>query len=255
MKPNKKSVDAKLRKYLSDSKLKIYLRNPQAKLFYKENPCVSSYSLIEIKETFNKLKTLRKRNKLKNGVYYVVLVDLSKSTESAMHLGPSENAERIVEFVEMIKKSLAKSNSKNTAEFIKDVGDCGLLIFGNIEDILKWNSHLQALINRYNARVKRTRARREVKYRIIQTHTCIHLGEMHFVERNPLCLAINQTFKFEKMVKPGQIGITETVANTIMPHINNKRISISTIGTSNLGSGRKQKIYRVILKNVQGRKT
>ena len=61
---------------------------------------------------------------------------------------------------------------------------------------------------------------KEFKTFYIEAKTVIHAGEVAYSDKKiPVALAVNQTFKIEKLFKPNELGITHTVKTAAAPII------------------------------------
>lgn len=178
-----------------------------------------------IMDAIHEAKNL-KESSFQPGLYYVVLIDLVGSTKASYQLSPEENISRIKRFIGYIKDALEISNPKNHAVFIKDIGDAALFLFADFQDILNWANTVDESLKKYN-----DRCINEGKKEIYQMFSkkCVHLGEVHFEESNPIALAINQIFKIEKEFKGGQLGVTDAVRHVILPRINSGQVIIEKI--------------------------
>ena len=52
-----------------------------------------------------------------------------------------------------------------------------------------------------------------------QIRTCVHLGEVSLHDDNPLCLSVSETFKMEKLVRPGKIVFSDAASRVAMPSL------------------------------------
>jgi hypothetical protein len=151
------------------------------------------------------------------GLYYIVLIDLTASTEASIRLGPEANKTRVEEFIRMTIKGVSESDLVNRAIFVKEIGDASLFIFSHFGDIINWSKVVNSLFTEYNA--KFIEEGKEDFYQI-KSKICVHIGEVVFSDRrNPLALAINQLFKIEKLFPREVFGITDHVKDIITPRI------------------------------------
>ena len=88
------------------------------------------------------LKSLKTKEKFKPGLYYLVWADLSDSTKSSEKLTPEDFEKKVTKFISLTKESMPKQ-LKNSAYFVKDIGDASLFLFNNFLDILKWKQDLE----------------------------------------------------------------------------------------------------------------
>ena len=116
---------------------------------------------------------------------------------------------------------------KNSAFFVKEVGDASLFLFNNFLDILKWKQTLKKKCDSYNKKITKSK---NSKYHVIEYKVIVHLGEIHPDDKgDPKALSLNQLSKIEKDFKKNQFGITEKVRLVILPRINSEQIKISKI--------------------------
>ena len=126
-----------------------------------------AYAKHEASEALRKVIELQSQGIIRNGIYYIVLVDLCGSTKFSAEHGNMSMDERIQYFVTNSFQALTASNITNTAIFLKEIGDAVLFVFQHFPDILKWRDNLQKYLD------------------IIGKHTspyvlrtCIHIGEV-----------------------------------------------------------------------------
>ncbi len=196
-----------------------------------------AYARGEAREALGKVIELHAQGIIRNGIYYIVLVDLVGSTKFSAENGNAKMDERIQQFVTYSFQALNAINIKNTCIFLKEIGDAVLFVFQHFPDILKWRSEFQKHLD------------------IISSHTepfvlrtCVHVGEVALNGVNPISLAISQTFKMEKSVKAGEIGLTETAYNIAWPTISRAYRGFSENGKVKLdGYQEPVKIYSIDL--------
>jgi len=170
------------------------------------------------------LKSLRTKEKFKPGLYYLVWADLSDSTKSSEKLAPEDFEKKITRFISFTKESMP-TQLKNSAYFVKDIGDASLFLFNNFLDILKWKQTLEKKCNSHNKKISKSQ---KSKYHLIEYKVIVHLGEIQLDEQgDPKSLSLNQLSKIEKEFKKNHFGITEKVRLVILPRINSKQIKIS----------------------------
>lgn len=182
-----------------------------------------AYAKAEASDALKKVIELQSQGIIRNGIYYIVLVDLVGSTKYSAENGNVRMDERIKYFVTYSFQALTVSNLTNTAIFLKEIGDAVLFIFQHFPDILKWRDNFQKNLD------------------IIGKHTdpyvlrtCVHVGEVSLNGVNPISLAISQTFKMEKAVKANDIGLTEPAYHIAWPTISRAYKGFSEYGTVDL---------------------
>lgn len=167
-----------------------------------------AYAQEEARAAIYKIMDLQKQGVIRNGLYYIVLVDLIGSTKYASKFGNAKLSKRIEYFVSSSFNAFNDANIKNSGLFIKEIGDAVLFIFQHFPDILRWNSSFNKWLligNKFDE-----------PYAI---RTCIHVGEVYLQGVNPLSLAVSQTFKMEKSVKSARIILTEPAYVVAWPTI------------------------------------
>jgi class 3 adenylate cyclase len=163
-----------------------------------------AYAMNEAAVAFDKVFELQMQKVLRNGLYYVVLVDIEGSTKYAQEKGNIALADKIKYFVTSTFTALGNAKLENLALYIKEIGDAVLLIFAHFPDILRWNNSLLEWLS----------IRKDYNFNI---RTCINVGEVYLEGVYPLSLAVSQTFKMEKLVKAGEIVLTEPAYLTAWP--------------------------------------
>ncbi|MFY3741257.1 MAG: hypothetical protein HMLIMOIP_001711 [Candidatus Nitrosomirales archaeon] len=184
------------------------------------------YRRESVVHAIDRVKLMEKEKVLKPGLYYVVLIDLVGSTMASTQLSPDENKKRIKQFIQFTKEALP-SKGRNTAIFVKDIGDAALFLFSNFQDILDWSDKTDKSCDQYN---KLCIERHKPELYQMYSKKCIHLGEVHFNEQSdPIALVINQIAKIEKKFKKDELGITDAVKQVILPRINSQEIKAKKI--------------------------
>ena len=196
-----------------------------------------AYAQAEASEALQKVIQLQSQGIIRNGIYYIVLVDLVGSTKYSAEKGNQQMGERIEYFVTHSFQALTESNITNTAIFLKEIGDAVLFVFQHFPDILKWRDNFQ---KRLDIMGKYTDP--------YILRTCIHIGEVSLNGVNPISLAISQTFKMEKAVQANDIGLTEPAYHIAWPTINRAYKGFADYGTVELdGFKEPVKLYKLNL--------
>lgn len=167
-----------------------------------------AYAKEEAAQALGKVVELQSQGIIRNGVYYIVLVDLVGSTKYSAEHGNDKMSERIKMFVTYSFQALTASKITNTAIFLKEIGDAVLFVFQHFPDILKWRDNLQKYFAVFDKHGDPFVLR-----------TCIHLGEVSLEGVNPISLAVSQTFKMEKSVNANDIVLTEPAYHVAWPTI------------------------------------
>jgi len=192
-----------------------------------------AYAQKEAAQAIDKISELQSQGLIRNGLYYVVLVDLVGSTKFAAEHGNEKAIERIRFFVTSSFRALNEANVKNVALFVKEIGDAVLLIFQHFPDILSWRASFAAGLELYGESA-------------IEIRTCIHLGEVFLEGVNPLSLAVSQCFKMEKSVAAGDIVLTESAYHVAWPTITRAYHAFTEYGEVALdGFSSLVKLYRL----------
>ncbi len=163
------------------------------------------YARLQAAKAFAKARELQDQGVLRNGLYYLVLVDLVGSTAFMAKHGNLRGDERIETFVSKSVESLSSAPLKNVSIFIKEIGDAALLCFSHFPDILLWHSQLTTELEAIGADY--------------QVRTCVHVGEVYLNGMNPLALAVSQLFKMEKAIDGGSIGLTGPAFHAAWPSV------------------------------------
>lgn len=173
----------------------------------------------------NLLQTAQE-NSLSNGLYYIVLIDLSKSTVAATKMKGSEYQKWLNDFTQISKNGLSFPH-KNVATYIDTSGDGVLLLFCSFYEMLTWKNRVNEMCSEYNR--QNTNKPNFFPY---NTKTIIHLGEVYFDsdKLDTKSFAVNVVFKIEKKFQSGDLGITEAVRQAIITEINAHAFDVTTAG-------------------------
>jgi class 3 adenylate cyclase len=166
-----------------------------------------AYAQTEASQAIYKVMELQSQGLMRNGIYYIVLVDLVGSTKFAAEHGNEKMNQRIKIFVRHTFDSLTFSKMSNTGIFLKEIGDAVLLIFQHFPDVLKWRKTLDEYLDIFS---------NPEPYML---RTCVHVGEISLEGVNPISLAVSQTFKMEKSVSANEIALTEPAYHIAWPTI------------------------------------
>ena len=167
-----------------------------------------SYARDEASSALNKIFELQSQGIIRDGIYYIVLVDIVGSTKFAAENGNLKLAERIKLFVTHSFNALSEAKIKNNGIFLREIGDAVLFIFQHFPDILKWRNNLQKYLD-ISGKIKDP----------FLLRTCVHVGEVTLEGVNPITLAVSQTFKMEKTVQANDIVLTEPAYSVAWPTI------------------------------------
>ncbi|TKJ39297.1 MAG: hypothetical protein CEE38_00710 [Planctomycetes bacterium B3_Pla] len=194
-----------------------------------------AYAQREAQEAIVKVMDLQKQGVIRDGLYYIVLVDLVSSTEYGAKHGNEELAGRIQKFVTSSFNALNDSEIRNVALFIKEIGDAVLFVFQHFPDVLLWNSKFREWLNLFE--------HNDEPYHI---RTCVNIGEVFLQGVNPLSLAVSQTFKMEKRVDADQVVLTEPAYLVAWPTVARAYHGFARIGSIKLdGFSAKVGLYQL----------
>jgi len=182
-----------------------------------------SYAKDEASGALDKILELQVQGIIRDGIYYIVLVDIVGSTKYAAEHGNVKMSERIKHFVICSFHAIKEAKIKSNGIFLKEIGDAVLFIFQHFPDILKWRDKFQRYLNIGNNPNEPYIVR-----------TCIHVGEVTLEGVNPLTLAVSQTFKMEKTVQANDIVLTESAYHIAWPTIMRAYHGFSEYGTVTL---------------------
>jgi class 3 adenylate cyclase len=166
-----------------------------------------AYAKAEASSALDKIFELQSQGIIRDGIYYIVLVDIVGSTKFAAEFGNIKLSERIKTFVTFSFNALSQSKIKNNGIFLREIGDAVLFIFQHFPDILKWRDNLQKFLDIFKVKDPYT------------LRTCVHVGEVTLEGMNPITLAVSQTFKMEKTVQANDIVLTDPAYHVAWPTI------------------------------------
>ncbi|MCE5231424.1 hypothetical protein LLG95_17750 [bacterium] len=167
------------------------------------------YAQTEAREAFWKIMDLQNQGVVRNGVYYVVLVDLVGSTKFAATYGNEKTAERIKLFIRSSFQALNYIKIRNIGLFVKEIGDAVLYIFQHFPDIVRWRIAFDEYLAFHGQNAPAP----------FEIRTCVHIGEIFLEGVNPLSLAVSQVFKMEKNVGAGELVLTDSAFSVAWPTI------------------------------------
>jgi len=172
------------------------------------------------------------KHNLRDGLYYVVLIDVSGSTTASSKMNGTEFHEWIRKFIRITKEAL-NTRKKNLCVFVKSIGDGALFLFRNFDDILEWKNNVDESCRRHNDICTKAG---KLDFHQFHHKTIIHLGEVYFDRENydANAFGINLVFKVEKKFGGDEIGITEAVKQIILPEINAGKFRINNVDSYSL---------------------
>ncbi len=165
-----------------------------------------------------------KKHNLRDGLFYVVLIDLAGSTLASSKMDGIAFTEWIKKFIQITKEAL-NTRQRNLAVFVKSVGDGALFLFRNFEDIIQWKKRVDEACRQHNENCKKVG---KPDFQQYHHKTVIHLSEVYFDMENydANAFGINVVFKVEKKFARGEIGITDLVKQLILSEINSGKFRI-----------------------------
>jgi hypothetical protein len=204
--------------------LERYLNLPLGSLsgipYYARRPAI---------DAILKLKKMEQASLFRPGLYYIVLADLCGNTAFNAKYGNAEGDIRVEWFQTAVIQSLGEIDVRNYAAFCKAIADASLLIFSSFEDVYLWSGrlaiNLSSLSSDYSLRLKNLEVDDdEIDHRVkdfaLRARRFVHLGEVAYKDgTDPLCLAVSQAFKIEKIFAEEHLGCTQAVADAIGPKL------------------------------------
>lgn len=181
-----------------------------------------------------------KKHNLKDGLFYVALIDLAGSTIASSKMSGAEFNDWIKKFIGITRDAL-NIKKRNLGVFVKSIGDASLFLFRNFYDVLDWKNKVDELCSQHNEICKK-----EGKLHLYQYYhkTIIHLSEVYFDRTNSdtNAFGVHLVFKVEKRFGKNEIGITETVKQIILQEINAGKFRINNADSYSLDESGEYKI-------------
>ena len=197
------------------------------------------YARVPALEAIAKVREMEQAHLFRPGLYYIVLADLTGSTESSKVLGVKENTKRVEWFVTACVEALANFEIRNYFQFLKEIGDATLFIFSSFDDVLDWSVEAEKLFESYTQEYTWPgiddltgtddelfdEYERMTEVFRLRGKKVVHLGEVSYIEKgNPVALAVNQVFKIEKLFGAGDLGCTDIVRRSVSPIVKDRRL-------------------------------
>jgi class 3 adenylate cyclase len=165
-----------------------------------------AYAQAEASAAIEKVVDLQAQGVIRDGLYYIVLVDLVGSTTFAADFGNDALGGRIKLFIRSSFNALTDIRIRNVGLFVREIGDAVLYLFQHFPDLLRWRAQLDRWLSipgfNQPAYVLRT---------------CVHIGEVYLDGVNPLSLAVSQVFKMEKSVPDGALALSAPAYSVAWP--------------------------------------
>ncbi len=162
-------------------------------------------TLLVIKPRAETYRKLKMRSVPKDGLYYLLLIDMIGSTRYLAEHGNQRTIVRINQMMKGIRNTSEMHNYEKEVYFLKEIGDAALLAFEGFSDLLQFHQAWEVL----------NECELNIKVRI-----CIHCGELNFDEGNPMGLALSELFKMEKQAHAGETLLSALAASLGRPCIN-----------------------------------
>lgn len=187
---------------------------------------IPHYARQEAIDAMRQVMKVERSRLFRPGLYYIVLSDLCRTTEASAILGTALNKKRVESFILRCVECLTYINPQNYFWFVREIGDAVLLLFSSFEDAFTWWCRMESWIDIQNALWKMDLSAEQFKTFYIEAKTVIHAGEVAYSDNTiPVALAVNQTFKIEKLFGPSELGITHIVKTTAEPIITSLKLS------------------------------
>lgn len=182
---------------------------------------------------------LERKHIFREGLYYIVLCDLCRSSEAAAKLGQDRNKDRIETFILTCIEALAHFEPRNYFLPVREIGDAVLILFSSFEDALDWWREMNTGLASRNYMWEH-----EIPSSLRRTFRCeaktvIHAGKVAYSDENiPVAQAVNEVFKIEKIFKAHELGITEPVRVSSAPILREHGLKPKSRGSAILPGSR-----------------
>jgi hypothetical protein len=95
---------------------------------------IPHYAREEAIDAMRQVMKVERSRLFRPGLYYIVLSDLSRSTEASAILGTDLNKKRVESFILRCVECLTYINPENYFWFVREIGDAVLLLFSSFRD-------------------------------------------------------------------------------------------------------------------------
>ena len=164
------------------------------------------------------VRALEEESLFRLGLYYIVLADLCRSTETSLSLGTKLHTRRVETFILQCVDALGNIRLSNYSLFVREIGDAVLILFSSFEDVFAWWSTMEQWIAMSNQLWSIELTDEQYRHFMIEAKTVVHAGEVAYSEKKiPLSHAVNKTFKVEKVFSSGELGCTQVAREAAAP--------------------------------------
>jgi class 3 adenylate cyclase len=200
---------------------------------------IPHYARASAIDAIRSVMRLERKNIFREGLYYIVLCDLCRSSEGAAKLGQELNKDRIETFILTCIEALAHFEPRNYFLPVREIGDAVLILFASFEDALAWWREMNGNLAFRNYMWEHDIPRSLRRTFRCEAKTVVHTGEVAYSDQNiPVAQAVNEVFKIEKMFKANELGITEPVRISAAPILREHGLQPKSRGTAILPGSR-----------------
>jgi class 3 adenylate cyclase len=173
---------------------------------------IPHYARGSAMEAIRSVMEMERRRIFREGLYYITLCDLCRSSEAAAKLGQERNRDRVETFILACIEALAQFQPRNYFLPVREIGDAVLILFSSFGDSLEWWREMSNGLEFRNWLWEHEIPRSMRRTFRCEAKTAIHVGEVAYSDHNiPVAQAINEVFKIEKRFRANELGITEPV--------------------------------------------
>jgi class 3 adenylate cyclase len=195
------------------SKIEKYLGFPRGSFDH-----IPHYAREQALHAIKNVRDMERKRVFRPGLYYIVLSDLSRSTETSAALGHELNRRRIETFILTSIEALGCFDPRNYFLPVREVGDAVLILFSSFADVHDWWRTANQLLGGRNWMWgKQLKKNVFSKFRM-EAKTIVHSGEVAYSDGSiPVARAVNEVFKVEKLFRAGELGVTDSALMSIRP--------------------------------------
>jgi class 3 adenylate cyclase len=196
------------------------------------------------------VRAMERKRVFRAGLYYIVLSDLCRSTETSASLGHVLNQRRVETFILTCIEALGYFDPRNYFHPVREVGDAVLILFSSFEDVHEWWTTTNNLLGGRNWMWSKQMTDAQFAKFKIEAKTVVHAGEVAYSDSNiPVAQAVNEVFKVEKMFRANELGVTEAARINIGPVLKDLGLRASRRGSTRLPGSRRDSSVYVVDKN------